>query len=159
MKLLAFTVALIGWTLCANAAIVAETEPNDTLATGTPLGSVSFGDGASGSINPVGDIDWFSFQPTFTSGYVDLTTPLTISLFLPNHALLTTVTGSSLQLSSLTAGSTYELELNAPGNNTVVPSYTATFESTPVPEPSCWALLASVGGGIFALRRRHRHTA
>ena len=38
-----------------------ETEPNNTPATATPLSGVASGQSASGSISPIGDLDYYSF--------------------------------------------------------------------------------------------------
>jgi hypothetical protein len=154
MKYVVLAVVLIGVALGANAGIIPETEVNDTLNLANPLGSVSYGDGVVGSINPVGDLDYFSFQPTFTAGYVDVTSIFNISLYASDHSLITTDTGTSLQLSTLTVGSTYYLGFDVPGNNTVVPSYTATFDATPVPEPELAGPVAAILLALVFGRRR-----
>ncbi len=149
----ALAAALLGLALSAHATIYTETEPNDTFAIANNYSSISLGDGVTGAINPVGDIDYFKFQPTFTSGYLNLDTSLTISLYASDHSPIATTTGVSLDLTPLVSGNTYYIELNVPGNNSAVPSYTAMFEPTPVPEPAPFAL-AALGLFAFLLHRK-----
>jgi cysteine-rich repeat protein len=132
---------------------VPETEPNDTQALANPLGSA---DGLLGSISPIGDQDYFSFD-VITPGssvFMEVTDGLNgcpagfdskLTLFNPSGASIATVDdGGKAKCSLLSPITTptasnmavgkYKVRLEYTGNTTAIPSYVLKIKVVP---PSC----------------------
>jgi cysteine-rich repeat protein len=130
-----------------------ETEPNDTQLTSNPIGTA---DGLIGSISPIGDQDYFSFDIVTpgSSVFVQVTDGINgcpngfdskLTLFNPSNALVSTVDdGGVAQCSLLSPATTptaanmapgkYRVRVEYSGNTAAVASYVVKIKVVP---PSC----------------------
>jgi cysteine-rich repeat protein len=132
---------------------IPETEPNDTQALANPLGTHA---GFIGAIQPVGDLDYFSFQVPGPASLVSIETgngiggcpqgfDSILSLYAPSGTLLAQDDNGGVGLCSQIApglygqamnlaGGTYRTRVEFKGDNTAYWEYVVTIN---VQQPSC----------------------
>jgi hypothetical protein len=141
--------------------VIAETEPNNTLATANPLSTHV---GFCAAINYAGDVDYFSFHvpgPATVLDTIYSTTNLDFTLFNPSGSAIASADDTTAFTdSNPLAGGTYGLRIEAVDPSSVIAGYAWAFEQLPtdVPEPSAALGIMAALLAFFAIKWRRATT-